>query len=180
MICGWDGDTRVAVRGRRNEKLTSTVHAPADLSWRVRQHNETILAFAARACGKSSTECLLQRFLFPETSINTSPDPSSRFMYTHGWSIVRYPSAHLPDFGRTEYTWEHGPQDYWSHGMGPLRDKVEERKQDTRVDGPWKESWFLAEVQLGGEGRGELAKHTYVKRGGADGMDSVIELLWLN
>jgi hypothetical protein len=105
---------------------------------------------------------------------------------TNGWSIVRYPAAHQPDFGRTEYTWEHEDWDFWSQAMGPLRPKLP-RLGDANfpelsvLRDAWKESWLLADViALPTERQSsKIATHVFIKRGNKEGdTDSVIELVW--
>jgi hypothetical protein len=155
---------------------------PIDISWRVRQHDEDLLVRAARSCDEGRTECLFQRFMSNCSVDHCSPDTDSRLVLTNGWSIVRYPAAQMPDFGRTEYTWEHEDWDFWSHAMGPLRPKLPQLGSpdfpnlDVFQD-PWKETWLLSDVEALPTDHG--ASHVFIKRGLREGdIDSVIELVW--
>ncbi|EEH06320.1 conserved hypothetical protein [Histoplasma capsulatum G186AR] len=127
------------------------------------------MSTVAAAAGRQS---VLRRFRFDEfTTLDSATGASMRsfWVLTNGYSLVRYTMdarlpSHAVNFNHTEKTWDEDQRGYEKR-LGPLRPKDQ--------PGIRKERWMLADSVVVGDN----VHQTYVND--ADGVHSVIELVWL-
>jgi hypothetical protein len=84
---------------------------------------------------------------------------------SNGFSVVKYTNPAEVDLAKVEKTWK-GDDGRWMHHIGPLRE---------RLGGDKKKSYKLVETEVL-EGFG--VRQIYLHRGGENGVDGVVELLW--